>query len=254
MKKLHWSVVLCFVVQMCFGWGQTGHRTVGEVAEAHLSKKAAKQVKKLLGDQSLAMASTWMDEIRSDSTYDYAKDWHWVSIPYGTTYAETEKNPNGDLIEAIGRMKTTLQSDTASRENKIRALKFLVHLVGDLHQPLHVGNGTDKGGNAVKVKYFWENSNLHRVWDSGIIDGKQLSYTELAAAINHTTKDQVKLWQAGAVTDWAVDAQSLHKQVYDFRDVGMLSYEYDYRNWEAVQQQLLKGGVRLAGILNEVFD
>jgi hypothetical protein len=240
--------------QVCLGWGQTGHRTIGEVASTHLSRKAEKQVKKLLGAESLAIASTWMDEVRSDSTFDYAKDWHWVTIPEGTTYAQTEKNPNGDLIEAIGRMKTILSSDTASRESKVVALKFLVHLVGDLHQPLHVGNGTDKGGNDVKVKYFWESSNLHRVWDSGIIDGKGLSYTELAKAINHTEKDQVKAWQSGTVVEWAQEAQKLHKQVYDFRDVGMLSYEYDYRNWDTVQNQLLKGGVRLAGILNEVFD
>ena len=135
-------------------WGQTGHRAVGQVAENHLTKKAKKNIKKLLGNESLALASTWMDEIKSDSTYDYANEWHWVTIGDGETYAESEKNPNGDVVEAIERMKQILKSDTASNQNKVRALKFLAHLVGDIHQPLHVGRGDDRGGNNLKVKWF----------------------------------------------------------------------------------------------------
>lgn len=253
MKKFLFVFVALLLVADVYGWGQTGHRTVGKIAELHLNKKALKEVKRLLGNESLAMVSTYMDEIRSDSTYDYTHDWHWVTIPYGTTYAESQKNPDGDIIEAIGRMKDILKSDTAADVQKVEALKFIVHLMGDLHQPLHVGNGTDKGGNDVKLKYFWEKSNLHRVWDSGIIDSKKLSYTELVESINHATKDAISRWQSGTVVSWAEDAQSFHGQVYEFRDVGLLSYEYNYRNWALVQQQLLKGGVRLAGVLNEVF-
>ncbi len=253
MKKAILVLGMCVWAHATYAWGQTGHRVIGEIAECHMSRKAKKQVQKLLGKERLSMVSTWMDEVRSDDAYDHTHDWHWVTIPYGKRYAETEKNPDGDLIEAIGRMKKILGSDTASGEKKTEALKFLVHLVGDLHQPLHVGNGTDKGGNDVKVKYFWEKSNLHRVWDSGIIDSKQLSYSELAESINRASKDQVKMWQAGTVVSWAVEAQAYHPQVYDFRDVGILSYEYNYRNWDLVQAQLLKGGIRLAGILNEIF-
>lgn len=236
-----------------FGWGQTGHRVIGEIAEEHLTKKAQKNIEKLLGGESLAVVSTWMDEIRSDHRYDHTHDWHWTTIPDGGTYAEAEKNPDGDLIEAIGRMKATLQSDTADRENKIKALKMLVHLVGDLHQPLHVGNGEDRGGNSVKVKWFYESSNLHRVWDSEMIDQKQYSYTELAAVVDHPSKEQIAIWQQGTVVDWAEEAMQYRERVYSMGSDENLSYRYMYHNWDLVKQQLEKGGVRLAGMLNEIF-
>ena len=179
-----------------FGWGQNGHRAIGQVAENHLSRKAKKEIRKILGDESLAMASTWMDEIRSDSTYDHTHSWHWVTIPDGETYHDTEKNPEGDLIEATLRMIDSLESKTATMEEKKKYLRYLIHLIGDLHQPLHVGRGDDRGGNTVKIKWFYDNSNLHRIWDSEMIDDKQLSYTEIVAAIDHPSKQQVKQWHA----------------------------------------------------------
>lgn len=236
-----------------WAWGQTGHRAVGKVAENHLNKKASKAVKKLLGSETLALASTWMDDIKSDSTYDYARDWHWVTIADGETYSESEKNQDGDVVEAIERMKLILSSDTASKQHKVRALKFLVHLVGDIHQPLHVGKGDDRGGNSVKVKWFRSSSNLHRVWDSEIIDDKQLSYTELAAAVDNATAAEVKQWQQGSAADWAHEAMTFRPQVYNTKDRDAMSYEYMYHNWELMQNQIEKAGVRLAGILNEVL-
>lgn len=239
--------------QKAQAWGQTGHRVVGQVAENHLSRKALRNIKKLLGEESLATASTWMDEVKSDDAYDHTHDWHWVTIPNGKTYAETEKNPHGDLVESIGRMTTILKNDTTSKERKVMALRFLVHLVGDLHQPLHVGNGEDKGGNDVKVKWFYKSSNLHRVWDSEILDSKQLSYTELAENIDHASKDQVEKWQSGTVKDWAAEAMTFRSQVYETKDPDRMGYEYMYKNWDLMQQQLEKGGIRLAGLLNEIF-
>ncbi len=236
-----------------WAWGQTGHRAVGKVAENHLTKKAKKNINKLLGTESLALASTWMDEIKSDSTYDYANEWHWVTIPNGQTYAESEKNPNGDVVEAIERMKLILKSDTAPRESKVRALKFLVHLVGDIHQPLHVGKGDDRGGNSLKVKWFRSSSNLHRVWDSEIIDDKQLSYTELAMAVDNATESEVKKWQQGSAADWAHEAMTYREQVYKTKNPDGMSYEYMYENWDLMKNQLEKAGIRLAGILNEIF-
>lgn len=235
-----------------FGWGQTGHRVIGQIAENHLSKKAKKEVQKILGDESLAIVSIWMDEVRSDDSYDHTHDWHWVSIPDGSSYHDCEKNSDGDVVEAIDRMKTILMSD-ADLGKKKEALKFLVHLVGDIHQPLHVGNGTDRGGNSVKIKWFYQSSNLHRIWDSGIIDRKALSYTELAKSIDHAPKDQIKAWQASTVQDWTKECMSYRDQVYDIGDKENLSYEYMYKNWGLVQGQLEKAGVRLAGMLNEIF-
>ncbi len=236
-----------------WAWGQTGHRAVGQVAENHLTKKAKKNIKKLLGSEGLALVSTWMDEIKSDSTFDYANQWHWVTIPDGQTYAESEKNPKGDVVEAIERMKVILKSDTASDEHKVRALKFLVHLVGDIHQPLHVGRGDDRGGNSLKVKWFRSSSNLHRVWDSEMIDDKQLSYSELALAVDNATESEIKNWQQGSAADWAHEAMTYREQIYNTKNPDYMSYEYMYLNWDLLQNQIEKGGIRLAGVLNEIF-
>lgn len=236
-----------------FAWGATGHRVVGAIAEEHLSNRARKAVHRILGGKSIAMAATWMDEVRSDHAYDHTKDWHWVTIPDGSTYAASEKNPKGDAIEAIERMETALKSDTLSQERKVFCLKVLIHLVGDLHQPLHVGRGDDKGGNTVQVQWFWKSSNLHRVWDSGMIDENGLSYTELACSIDHVSKQQMKDWSRGTAADWAQENVAFRPQIYDLEEGDKLNYEYQYRNWPLVQQQLLKGGIRLAGLLNSIF-
>ena len=131
---------------------------------------------------------------------------------------------------------------------------MLVHLVGDLHQPLHVGNGLDKGGNDVKLKWFWGNSNLHRVWDSQLIDGKQYSYTELANVIDHATDEEIKYWQSTSVRDWAHESMDLRNQCYEnIPEDSNIGYEYSYKNWELVQKRLLQAGIRLAGVINEIY-
>jgi hypothetical protein len=248
--------VLAFVLMLpltCVAWGPTGHRAVGHVAEQHLTKKARNAVAHILGPESLAMSSTWMDDIRSDRAYDHTHDWHWVTVPDSSTYAQSAKNPEGDVVEAIERMKATLRSDTATMEHKRSALRMLVHLVGDIHQPLHVGRGDDKGGNDFQVRWFKNGSNLHRVWDSGMIDERKLSYTELAHSIDHATRNQVSAWQRHTTVEWTAEAVLLRPKLYPAEKGADIGYEYMYANWPTVEQQLLKAGIRLAGVLNDLF-
>lgn len=252
-KLLGALLLSVFLIPNAFSWGQLGHRVVGEVAEIYLSKKAKKRIAEVLDRESLAVSSTWMDEIKSDDAYDHTHDWHWVTIPDGKTYAETEKNPNGDVIATIERIIKELKVGGLSHEKEAEHVKMLVHLIGDIHQPLHVGTGEDKGGNDVRLKWFWSNSNLHRVWDSEMINDKQYSYTELTEAVNITTKEQVEKWQNDSVMDWAKESVSLRSQVYDLPEDKELSYEYAYKNWDTVQIQLLKAGIRLAGVLNDIY-
>lgn len=252
-KHLILGIFFLFFGIEAHSWGQSGHRVVGWIAEQHLSKKARKNIKKLMGHESLAIASTWMDEIKSDRAYDHTHDWHWVTIPDGMRYEDTEKNPKGDLIESTERIIAALKNGGLSQKEELEYLRMLVHLVGDVHQPLHVGRGDDKGGNDVKVRWFWNNSNLHRVWDTGIIEGQNFSYTELAKSINHATPDQVKAIQANTFRDWAYEAMNYRGQIYDLPEDGNINYEYSYKNWPIVKEQLLKGGIRLAGILNEIY-
>lgn len=237
-----------------FRWGQIGHRTTGHIAEQYLTEKAAAEVERVLGHESLAEVSTWMDEVRSDGGYDHMVTWHYVTIPEGETYETAEKEEDGDIIWAINKMTEELKEGDLSAKQEVENLKVLVHLVGDLHQPLHVGNGTDRGGNDVRVEWFWENSNLHRVWDSEIIDDKQLSFTELSSFINHPAEKQIKEWQSSSVLDWAYESRALLPQVYDMPENKELSYEYSYKNWDTVQMRLLQAGIRLAGLINEIYD
>ncbi|MCC6841306.1 MAG: S1/P1 nuclease [Flavobacteriales bacterium] len=236
-----------------YGWGRTGHRAVGSIAQQHLSKKARKAVQRILGGESLALASTWMDEIKSDPAYDHMRDWHWVTIPDGSTYAAAQKNPNGDAVEAIDRMVAALKSDSLSPGQQAVCLKVLIHLIGDLHQPLHVGKGDDKGGNDFQVRWFKQGSNLHRVWDSGMIDESQLSFSELARSLDRATKQQVEQWSQGTAADWAQENLAFRASIYPEAPGAELGYAYQYQQWPVVQQQLLKGGIRLAGVLNAIF-
>lgn len=246
-------IALFFIPANEAPWGKTGHRTVGEVASDHLNRKARQAVDRVLGHTSPAIASTWMDEIKSDSAYDHTHDWHWVTIPPGQTYAETEKNPNGDLVGTLERLISELREGGLSAKQEEEHLKMVIHLVGDLHQPLHVGTGEDQGGNDVEVEWFYEPSNLHRVWDTQMIDDSKLSYTELTRAVNHPSRQEIRRWQKGTVRDWAHEAMELRGDVYDLPSDNSLGYRYTYENWDLMQRQLLKAGVRLAGVLNDIY-
>lgn len=234
-------------------WGKTGHRIVGEIAADYLDDSAKDAVKRVLGHESMAIASTWMDKIRSDSRYEHTYDWHWVTIPDGMTYEETEKNPNGDLVAALQSIIEKLKDGNLSDEEEVEKLKMLIHLIGDLHQPMHVGTGEDQGGNDTKVEWFYEPSNLHRVWDTEMIDETKLSYTEFSTAINDPAKEQHKRWQKGDVLDWAYETRDLRSSAYDLPDDGQIGYRYMYDHRETLDRQLLKAGVRLAGVLNEIY-
>jgi hypothetical protein len=247
-------VLIMFLVIKASSWGLTGHRVIGQIAEIYLTKKAGKEVKKILGTESLADVANWMDFIKSEPSYDYMKPWHYVTIPDGQTYESSEKEVNGDVIWALNKFINELKSDTLTQEERQFALKSLVHLVGDIHQPLHVGNGTDKGGNDVKLKHFWQSSNLHRVWDSGMIDGQNLSYSEWVLRINHTNKALVEQWQSASINDWAMESMAMRASVYDIVEKKNINYRYNYDHIAEVDQRLLLAGIRLAGVLNEIFD
>lgn len=248
----HYLLIICaFISINAFGWGKTGHRVVGQIAENHLPKKIRKHIAEILNGESIAMVSNFMDEIKSEHKYDSLAPWHYCTIPDGETYAGAPKQ--GDVIEAINTYIDLLKSHQLHGKEEAFALKCLIHLVGDIHQPLHVGNGKDKGGNQVRVTYFWKSSNLHRVWDSGMIDGRQLSYTEYANWIDHLSKNEALHLQQSKVLDWAQESKDLRGEVYDLPDKKKINYRYDYDHIATVNQQLLKAGIRLAMVLEEIY-
>lgn len=246
------ALLLITISSTSFAWGPTGHRAVGLVAEHHLSAKARKKIKQLLGQESLAMASTWMDDIRSDSTHTDMADWHWVTIETGSTYETSKKNPKGDVIMTLERVISELKSHHLTVQQEMEDLRILVHLVGDIHQPLHVGCCGDQGGNKVKVNWFKNESNLHRVWDGDMIDDNRLSYTELTEALGEPDPGKINILQRASVLDWANESMSYRNQVYAIKD-GNLGYKYSYKSFPVVKQRLLQAGIRLAGILNDIY-
>lgn len=252
MKKTLLSLLLTGLTFTVFGWGATGHRAVGYIADQYLTKKARLAIEKILQGQPLAMTGPWMDDIKSDSLYDHTHDWHWVTIQNGETYDKSVKNPKGDLVATLERLIAELKSKKLTPKQEAEHLKMVVHLIGDIHQPLHVGFGTDQGGNAVKVSWFGSNSNLHRVWDSDMIDGSKLSYTELAMAWPKADAVRIKTLQSASVRDMANEAMTYRTQVYAYGD-GKLGYDYNYKNFNTVLEQISKAGIRLAGVLNQIY-
>ena len=236
---------------MLLGWGKTGHRIVGKISEQYLTKNAKTQIKKLMGHHDISRMTNWADEIKSDPEWKKAGDWHWCTIPDNESYT-VGKHP-GNAVEKVEEFISVLTNKKASKEEKKIAFKFLVHIVGDLHQPLHVGNGDDRGANNIKVEWFNESSNLHSIWDSKLIDFQNLSYTEYA---NYLLLDEdrslIRKWQASTLLDYVHESQDLRKQCYDFPNKN-LKWEYFYKNKLLLERRLLQGGVRLSGTLNRIF-
>lgn len=253
MKKYILSIALFLTFSSAFSWGPNGHRIVGEIAFRHLNDEAKNNINKILGNESLAMVGTYMDFIRSNDQYKHMGPWHYCTIPDDKTYDEAGTPDQGDVIVTIERLLKELASKKFTDEDELFAIKMLVHLIGDLHQPLHVGNGEDRGGNTVRVEFFWESSNLHRVWDEGIIEQQKLSFTEYANWINYPTNDQVSSWQAAPLLDWAYESKKYRAQAYQLPENKKINYRYIYDNIDLVNLRLLQAGVRLAGVLNKIY-
>lgn len=237
-------------------WGRKGHRVTGHLAEKHLTRKAKKAINQLLDDHSLAFVSTYADEIKSDNAYNAYYPWHYVNYPLNSSYQDAVKSKDGDIVTAIEKCKIVLGDKTSSRAEKIFHLKFLVHLIGDLHQPLHAGRAADRGGNDIQVQWFGQGSNIHRVWDTNMLESYGMSFYELSDELNRITnrKEREKL-QEGSITDWLEESHALAAEIYGSVEVGeKLGYDYGYKYNPVLFERLKKGGFRLAQVLNEIFS
>ena len=236
-------------------WGQNGHRATGKIAENHLNKRAKKRIDKLLNGQSLAFVSTYADEIKSDSAYRKYYSWHYVNMDLEESYADATKNPKGDIVTGINKCIKVLKDNNSSEEDKSFHLKMLVHFVGDLHQPMHIGQKEDKGGNAIQVEWFGKETNLHAVWDTKMIENWNMSYLELADNAKDVSKQQIAAIEAGTLREWVDETHELTKKIYKSAEVGEnLRYRYSYDYFGIVRDQLQIGGIRLAKILNDIFS
>lgn len=249
------AATLVLMPTVALAWGQTGHRVTGAIAEQHLSRSAAAGVKQILGSESLAEASTWPDFMRASQESfwrEVAPPFHYVTVPKGKQYAEVGAPPEGDGASALRRFSATIRDPNASLADKQIALRFIVHIIGDLHQPLHAGDGTDRGGNDAKVTYRGRETNLHSVWDSGMIEGEQLSYSEKARWLaEKITPEQARAWRVADPEVWIQESTELRDQIYPAKPV--IDSRYAFQSKSVFDQRLSQAGVRIAAYLNALF-
>jgi len=258
-KKLLLGIAIIYAPLQSMAWGIHGHRIAGQIADSYLTPKARKAIQAILGDESIAITSNWADFIKSDKAYSYLYNWHFIDLDKAYTYPELQEYLNKDAsVDAYTKLNFLigeLKKKDLSQENKLLYLRMLIHIVEDLHQPLHTGHTDDKGGNDIKVNWFTTPTNLHSIWDSQLIEFQQLSYTEYTAMINHTTIAQRTEWQKAPISQWIFESNQLAEKIYSEVKNGdtLNTYNYNFNHIAIVNQQLVKAGVRLAGILNELF-
>lgn len=280
------SLLLLSPTQKAHAWGDVGHRAVGKIAESFLTPQARKALEQIMGQESLARAATYPDEIRSDKSKgsrfgQTVSFWHFVEIPAGETYDSSKKNPNGDAYSALIRLKGLLFAESSTPEEKQEAVRWIAHLVGDIHMPLHVGNGKDRGANLCDIRWKEELTNLHSVIDDHIIDSLRLSYTELAEFILKTYSDGTPVSRTDLnEIQWVNESMALRESLYpstetsnpstyckevgsDGRVVEKITIPYDfgktghfefiYKMRPLIEKRIYQAGRRLAEVFNQGF-
>ncbi len=255
MKRLLLILSLITLSSPTFAWGPKGHDVVAYVAECHLSKRAAAQLDELLGGYSPVYWANWLDNASNTPQYRYTKTWHYMNIDEGKDIETMEREPKGDLLTALEGIIAGLKSHKLSRENESLYVKMLIHLIGDLHCPMHAGHKTDLGGNRIKVRYFGKESKLHSVWDSSIVESAhRWSYSEWQQQCDRLSNEESERVCQGSITDWFRETVEICRDVYASSPEGSnLSYDYVAKYSPVVEQQLVRGGHRLAAILNEIY-
>lgn len=243
------------VVMPAHAWGPLGHRISGDIAQRHLTPAAQSAVKQILGAEDLAEASTWADDMRSSPEPFWQKTagpFHYVTIPDGKAYGDVGAPVEGDALTALKQFAATLRDPRASRADKALALRFTVHLVADLQQPLHAGNGLDHGGNDLKVGWFERSTNLHAVWDSALLDQKGLSYTEYSRWLQRRmTAAQARDWAVADPLAWVSESAALRNTVYPKET--KLGFNYAFEMQPLAEQRITQAGLRLAAYLNQLL-
>lgn len=253
------AAALC-AAQPSYGWGQMGHDVVAAVAERHLTPKAKKHLNEILGGRSIVYYSSWLDNVQNSpywrDGYDVTKTWHYANVDEGYTFETMPRNERGDVVSAVEMLSAALRSaDELPDSTKVDYTRMLVHLVGDMHCPMHAGHLTDLGGNRVKVKWFGSQTNLHSVWDSKLIESAhKWSYTEWVEQIDRSTAARQRTIADGQPAEWFAETVAICDGIYaSTTPESNLSYQYIYDYAPVAERQLLNAGYRLARLLNEIF-
>lgn len=256
------AISILLTSQYAFAWGQNGHRIVGQIADNHITDTTRSSLSELLEGESLAQISTWADEMRSNPSEFWQKKssrWHYINSPTNSSQFshdhshQLNKDNVKNILEGMYFAIETLNSEKSALDAKRFSLRFLVHLVGDAHQPFHAGRAEDRGGNRIKVTFFGEDTNLHSLWDTKLVESQNLSFTEFAQFIDiHNTEIKAE-YLASSPEQWLTESHNLATNLYKLEN-DKISYGYIYDNTPIVKTRLLQAGIRLAGLLNTLFD
>ena len=237
-------------------WGPKGHRIVAQVAYDNLDNKARKHVDKVLGTHGMIYLSTWPDEIKSDTIYPTSFTCHYQDLAGGMTDAQVVATltdypqEGGDLFMALDSLEVVLSHQPDCHD----ALVFYVHMMADRFCPMHLAHLDDQGGNKVKMKWFGQNTNLHSVWDSKILENKGFSYTEYANYLHHVFAGQKKAILKMTEQETLLFTYHLTDSVYQYQSTWSgNAYHYAYRWASAMEYQLYMAGIKLAQSLNQLF-
>lgn len=249
-----------------FAWGPMGHDVVAAIAENHLTDKTKAKLNELLDGRSIVYYSSWMDNIQNspywENGYNQTKTWHYANVDKGETYQTMKKNEKGDVVVALTTLTDQLKNDYENLTDSMRCdyVKMIVHMVGDMHCPMHAGRLSDLGGNKMKVRWFGRNTNLHSVWDSKIVESaRKWSYSEWRDQLDRTSEECQATIVTGSFEEWFCEtvegAASIYKYVEDMGEENPnLSYQFVFDFSPLLENRLLVGGHRLAYVLNSIFD
>lgn len=240
-----------------YGWGQKGHDVVAYIAECHLTPEAKATAETLLGGKSIVYYANWLDNASHTPDYAYTKTWHYKNIDRDENWYTARLEEKGDIVTALEKEMKILGDETQNMEDRALALKIVVHLMGDIHQPMHMGHRSDLGGNKWPVKFFGKTNKLHSVWDSSILEaGHKWSYTEWQYQIDRTdAEEEAKITESLAPSVWAKETYQYAGEIYEKTpQESNISYD-EIAGWTPlIEQQLLRGGLRLAKVLNTLLD
>ena len=233
-----------------------GHEIVAAIAETHLTDTALKRIKELLPQgTTLADASTWPDNAgRQIPDMDA---YHFINFPKDANAYDQQRDCKlrNCIIEAVTCYLQVLSSPDAPRNEKRIALRFVAHLVGDIHQPLHAGFAEDRGGNGVDVRFNGRKENLHSLWDTALVELEQGTPPEIAARIQAmVSSDEFQQWQQGTPAEWALESLAIVRaQVYRLPVSGEINGSYIEAGRALIRTRLAQAGVRLGWLLNETL-
>lgn len=256
MRTLLTFALAVFTLQVSFGWGPKGHAVIADIAANHISKKTAKKVDAVLGGETMVDVSSWPDMVRKDPKYAHTATWHFLNVDEGYTYETMPKDPKGDVYTQLNYVIDELKGGKLSPEDEKVYLTLLIHLVGDMHCPLHTGHRSDLGGNMVPMKWFGQPTNLHSIWDSKLVEScRPWSYSEWTENIDRNlTRKQIKEIADQPMMAWVEQSLALSDAIYkDTPANGDYSYDYYFKYTDTVKKQFLDAGLRLARLLDEIY-